>query len=160
MQRGFRVCHPSRATTVADLLTGVPKNIITMSFLSFLRLTISLYPSHGLLPSYFAYRKVGFNKKHPMCPKKSKFSELPGCAWITLIPSSETQLHSKTIVKTMIWKRSRVPELVIIAGLGGAWITLLAISETHLHFYTIVVQTIIWKWSGVSELVILAGLLL
>ena len=51
-----------------------------------------------------------------MCIKKSKLSELSGRAWITLMACSETQLHSQTIVKTMLWKGSGVSELVILAG--------------------------------------------
>ena len=56
-----------------------------------------------------------------MCPKKFKLSELSGRAWITLIACSETQLHSQTIVKTMLWKGSRVSELVFQQGYCYKW---------------------------------------
>ena len=51
----------------------------------------------------------------PMCLESSKFSELPGSAWITILTSLETQLYSQTIVKVMVWEWSWVSELGILA---------------------------------------------
>ena len=63
------------------------------------RLSYAVNKTLGMLSESAEY-----DSQDPACLENSKFSELPGHAWIVYRANSETQIHSKIIVKTMVWE--------------------------------------------------------